>query len=85
MDKKEFIKTVLCRHVSIGMTFMGIYNIALLFLYFTHRIDAIPVNLHLLKVDVSLVLGVMLFGTAVEFIIRGVRESSGPDNTSGDE
>lgn len=83
MEKIKFIKAVLGRHACIGLSIMGIYNLALLFLYFTHRIDAIPVNLHLLKVDAFLVFGVTVLGSAAESAIRAVRKGSGQDSASG--
>lgn len=49
MSTKEFFKKVFGRYTSVGLSLMGIYNIALLVLYFMHRIEAMPENVKLMK------------------------------------
>lgn len=72
MDKRKFIITILYRHASIGAFFMGVYNVALLFLYFTHRIAALPPLILLLKTDALLLACALLIGIIVELVIRAV-------------
>lgn len=66
MNKKEFFKKVFNRYVSVGLFIMGIYNVALLVLYFMHRIDGMPENMKLFTTDIILVLGVILTGFVLE-------------------
>lgn len=70
MNKKEFFKTVYNRYTSIGLVVMGIYNVLLLFLYFKRWIGAMPDNMVLAAVDVSLVAGFTMLGIIIEFIRR---------------
>lgn len=76
MNKKEFFKKVFSRYASAGLVLMGIYNIALLVLYFMHRIDGMPENMQLFKIDIILVAGVTLTGFVLEsfhYILHGKR------------
>lgn len=68
MSKKEFLKKVFSRYASAGLVLMGIYNIALLILYFMHRVDGMPENMKLFATDIILVLGVILTGLVLELI-----------------
>lgn len=67
MNAKEFIKTVFNRYTSIGLSCMGVYNIALLFLYFRRWIVEMPDSMSLIAVDVSLVACPTLIGFVIEF------------------
>lgn len=83
MRTKEFLKKLLGRYASIGLTLMGFYNIALLALYFMRRIETMPENIKLLRVDVFLVLGAILIGLILESIRYIYHKESRPDNTEG--
>lgn len=74
MKRKQFIKMIFSRYGSLGLSLMGIYNIWLLLKYFTHRIDAMPVNLQLLVTDVLLIFFSLLAGLAVETILLFYRK-----------
>ena len=80
MSVKEFFKKLFGRYTSVGLSLMGIYNIALLVLYFMHRIEAMPENIELLRVDIYLVMGATLVGLILEFIQLIRYRKSSPDN-----
>ncbi|MCM1561837.1 MAG: hypothetical protein NC123_20240 [Butyrivibrio sp.] len=80
MDTKQFFKKIFNRYTSIGLCLMGFYNVALLVLYFTHRIPAMPDNFKLVRVDISLVLGLTLFGLVLEAILYIRHKGSRPDD-----
>lgn len=83
MNAKEFIRTVFNRYTSIGLSIMGVYNIALLFLYFKRWIGEMPDSMTLMAVDVSLVAGSTLIGFAIE-LLRRLRRKKG-SRTGGSE
>ena len=83
MSTKEFLKKVFGRYTSVGLSLMGIYNIALLVLYFTHRIEAMLENVKLIGIDILLVLGATLAGLVWESIQRIRHKKSRPDDTGG--
>ncbi len=66
MNTKEFFKMILRRYGSVGLSLMGLYNIALLVLRFTHKLDAMPENITLYQTDILLVSGVILTGLVLE-------------------
>lgn len=68
MFTKEFFKTIYNRYTCTGLAVMGIYNAVLLFLYFKHRIGAMPANMTLFVTDFAIVLGFTLLGAVVETI-----------------
>ena len=80
MSVKEFFKKLFGRYTSVGLSLMGIYNIVLLVLYFMHRIEAMPENIELLRVDIYLVMGATLVGLILEFIQLIRYRKSSPDN-----
>lgn len=84
MSKKEFFKKVFSRYASAGLVLMGIYNIALLALYFMHRIDGMPENMELFATDIILVLGVTLTGLVLESI-RYIRHRKSRPGDAGKE
>lgn len=80
MRKKEFFKKVFSRYASVGLVLMGIYNIALLALYFMYRIDGMPENMKLFTTDIILVLGVTLTGFVLESLHYIWHRKSRPDD-----
>lgn len=84
MSKKEFFKKVFSRYTSVGLSLMGIYNIALLALYFMHRLDKMPENRILFGTDIVLVLGVTLTGFVLELFHYIKHRKSRPDEAGSE-